>query len=81
MYLLFFLQVVLQTTRTLILTQTSLQGQEQRSWGDLEYVTPVAAAARPEGSGFEELVAGCPQSACDQDIAQLELLTGDVLRL
>lgn len=44
---------------------------------DLEYVTPVAAAARREGRGLT----GRRQSAGDQDIAQLELFSGDVLRL
>jgi serine/threonine protein kinase len=44
---------------------------------DLEYVTPVTAAARSEGRGLT----GRPQSACDQDIAQLELFSGDVMRL
>ena len=45
---------------------------------DLEYVVETSAPARLEGPG---LVAGAVLTAQEQDLAQLELLSGDVLRL
>lgn len=45
---------------------------------DLEYVVRTSAPARREGQGLAE-AAG--QTAREQDLAQLELLAGDVLRL
>lgn len=45
---------------------------------DLEFVVSTTAPARPEGRGLAE-AAG--QTAQEQDLAQLELLSGDILRL
>jgi hypothetical protein len=45
---------------------------------DLEFVLSTTAPARLEGRG---LVEAAGQTAQEQDLAQLELLSGDVLRL
>lgn len=46
--------------------------------GDLEYVVPITAPARPQGRGLTGLAG---QTAQEQDLEQLTLFAGDVERL